>query len=191
MPIYRRVKGFGQAKQLADNDEAAAQPAVERPSSEPADACYQAALRLLGYRSRAAAELKQRLTLKGYAESEIEQTIERLKASGLIDDAAFAKAWTENRAMGSPRSAYVVKRELRTKGIDAETAEAAANVIDDPEAAYRAALPRLQRLESLPRDEARRKLGDFLRRRGFGWMVIQRTLLRLQEEGLSGEVDST
>jgi regulatory protein len=108
-----------------------------------------------------------------------------LKVAGLIDDVAFAKAWSENRSTASPRSAYVVKRELRTKGIDAETAEEATVELDDAEAAYRAALPRLKRLQSLPPEEARRKLSDFLRRRGFGWTIVERTLGRLREEGLS------
>ena len=190
MPIHRRAKESGQAKPLGDEGEESAST-VERSSAEPAGACYQAALKLLTYRARAEAEMKQRLSRKGFAEADIERTVERLKAAGLIDDAAFAKAWTENRAMGSPRSAYVVKRELRTKGIDADTAEEASSTIDDPEAAYRAALPRLNRLAQLPGDEARHKLADFLRRRGFGWAVIERTISRLREEGLSSDVDTT
>jgi len=180
LPLSRRTGKPGQAKLLGDGD-------IKPSTGGQADACYQAALRLLDYRSRAETELKQRLTRKGYGEADIERTVERLKASGLIDDAAFAKAWTENRAMGSPRSAYVVKRELRTKGIDAGTAEEAVAAIDDAEACYRAALPRLKRLQTLPPEEARRKLADFLRRRGFNWPVIERTLSRLQEECLSND----
>ena len=190
MPFSRRANESGRARPLGDEVEESAS-SVERSSAETAEACYQAALQLLGYRARAEAEMKQRLGRKGFAEADIERTVERLKAAGLIDDAAFAKAWTQNRVLGSPRSAYVVKRELRTKGIDADTAETATAEIDDPEAAYRAALPRLARLRSLPAEEARRKLADFLRRRGFGWAVIERTISRLREEGLSSDVDTT
>ena len=188
MPISRRAKQSDRARPIADGDETIAPSTTERESP---DACYQAALRLLGYRARAEAEMRQRLGRKGFSGSEIEQAVARLKASGLIDDAAFAKAWSESRAAGKPRSAYVVKRELRTKGIDAETAEQATTELDDAGAAYRAALPRLNWQKSLPREEARRKLSDFLRRRGFGWAVIERTLSRLREEGLSSEFDTT
>jgi regulatory protein len=188
LTIPRRAKESGQARPLAGDDEV--RSTADQLSSDPSDACYQSALNLLGYRARAEAEMRQRLSRKGFGQVEIEQTVTRLKASGLIDDAAFAKAWSESRSASSPRSAYVVKRELRTKGIDGETAEAATVELDDAEAAYRAAQPRLGRLQSLPPEEARRKLSDFLRRRGFGWTVIERTLSRLREEGRSSEVDS-
>jgi regulatory protein len=154
------------------------------------DACYQAGLRLLSYRARTEFEMRSRLARKGFTEAEIEATIAHLKTSGLIDDAAFAKSWSDHRTASSPRSAYVIKRELKTKGVEDGIADEAAAVIDDAEAGYRAALPRLRRFKSLPPEEAHRKLADFLRRRGFGWTVIERTLARLKEEGLADGFDT-
>ncbi len=177
MPLSRRDKPPGQARLLGDGDTAP-------PTGDQADACYQAGLSLLGYRARTESEMRQRLARKGFCEAEIEATVARFKASGLIDDAAFAKAWSEARTASRPRSAFVVKRELRTRGIEAGTADEAVAAIDDGEACYRAALPRLKRLQGLAPEEARRKLADFLRRRGFGWTIIERTLARLGEEGL-------
>jgi len=130
----------------------------------------------------------QRLVRKGFGEAETTQTIARLKASGLIDDAAFAKTWSESRSAGSPRSAYLVKRELLTLGVETEAAEEATGALDDSEAACRAAAPRLQRLKSLPPEAARQKLADFLRRRGFTWTVIERTLSRLRADGFPTEI---
>ena len=182
MPIARRSGQPGQARLL--NDEG-----VERTPRESADACYQAGLKLLGYRARTESEMRQRLARKGFGEAEIETTLTRLKSSGLIDDAAFARAWSENRTAGSPRSAFIIKRELKTKGIDTGTAEDAVAAIDDSEAAFRAAQPRLKRLQSLPREEARRKLADFLRRRGFNWSVIERTMVRLVAEDIQDNIE--
>ena len=183
MPLGNRSGTFGHARLM--NDEGA-----ERPSRESPDGCYQAGLKLLGYRARTESEMRQRLGRKGFGETEIEATVTRLKSSGLIDDAAFAKAWSENRTAGSPRSAYIIKRELKTKGIEAGIADEAIAAIDDGEAAYRAAQPRLKRLQSLPPEEARRKLADFLRRRGFNWNTIERTLARLKTEGFPGNLES-
>jgi regulatory protein len=134
--------------------------------------------------------MRQRLNRKGFAGAEIEATVARLKVSGLIDDDAFAKAWSESRTTSSPRSAYLVKRELLVRGVETEAAEEATRTLDDAEAAYRAAAPRLERLRSLPKEAARQKLTDFLRRRGFTWTVIQSTLSRLQADGFSTEIDT-
>ncbi|XUX00370.1 MAG: regulatory protein RecX [Dehalogenimonas sp.] len=176
MPLARQPGKTAQARLLDDEG-------LDRSPKDLADACYQAALKLLGYRARTESEMRQRLARKGYGEAEIESTVERLKSSGLIDDSAFARSWSENRSAGSPRSAYIIKRELKTKGIDAGIADDAVSTIDDGEAAYRAALPRLKRLQTLPTEEARRKLADFLRRRGFNWNTIERTLVRLNADG--------
>ncbi|QNT75445.1 regulatory protein RecX [Dehalogenimonas etheniformans] len=177
LPLARQPGKMVKAR-LIDNED------LERSPKELADACYQAALKLLGYRARTESEMRQRLARKGYGETEIESTVERLKSSGLIDDAAFARSWSENRAAGSPRSAYIIKRELKTKGIDAATANDAVSTIDDGEAAYQAALPRLKRFQTLPAEEARHKVTDFLRRRGFNWNTIERTLVRLNADGV-------
>ena len=182
MPLGNRSGRSGQARPLNDD--------VERPASGTADDCYQTALNLLGYRARTESEIRQRLARKGFGEPEIETAVNRLKASGLIDDAAFARTWSENRAAGSPRSAFIIKRELKIKGVDSDTADEAVSTVDDSEAAFRAAQPRLKRLQSLPPEEGRRKLADFLRRRGFNWNTIERTLERLKAEGLFGNLES-
>jgi len=183
LPLGNRSGRSGQSRLLNDDN-------VERTPAESAGACYQAGLKLLAYRARTESEMRLRLARKGFGETEIEMAITRLKSSGLIDDAAFAKAWSDNRTAGSPRSAYIIKRELKTKGIEAGIADEAIAAIDDGEAAYRAAQPRLKRLQSLPPEEARRKLADFLRRRGFNWNTIERTLARLKTEGFPGNLES-
>jgi regulatory protein len=179
LPLGNRSGRSGQARPLADEG-------AERTPRESADACYQAGLKLLGYRARTESEMRQRLARKGFGETEIETTLTRLKSSGLIDDAAFARSWSDNRTAASPRSAYIIKRELKTKGIETGTADEAVEGIDDSEVALRAARPRLKRLQSLPPEEARRKLADFLRRRGFNWNTIERTLTNLKAENFPG-----
>jgi regulatory protein len=183
LPLGNRFGRSGQARLLADDG-------AEGTPGGSADACYQAGLKLLGYRARTESEMRQRLARRGFGEIEIETTVTRLKSAGLIDDAAFAKSWTENRTSASPRSAYIIKRELKTKGIETGTADEAVEGIDDSEAALRAARPRLKRLQSLPPEEARRKLADFLRRRGFNWNTIERTLTSLKAENFPGSSES-
>jgi regulatory protein len=55
------------------------------------------ALRFLEPRPRSAREVRQHLQKKKIEGDVIERVIERLRGAGLLDDAAFAKYWVENR----------------------------------------------------------------------------------------------
>jgi regulatory protein len=127
------------------------------------------AMRLLSYRPRSEGELRQRLARRGTPPAVIEATLRRLRELGLADDAAFARAWLESRDRSSPRSARLLRQELRSKGVDGEAAAEALSSLDEEDAAKRAATRRLAALRGLPREEFRRRLDDFLRRRGFGY----------------------
>ena len=80
----------------------------------------EAALRFLEARSRSAAEVRRRLLLHGYRADLVEGSIERLKELGMIDDAAFARAWVESRDRARPRGERALRQELLRKGIDRE-----------------------------------------------------------------------
>lgn len=174
------------------NSEFSSESVQEAKSGSEADAaCFQAAVRLIAHRARTETEMRQRLTRKNFESDSINRIIERLKQSKLIDDDAFARAWIESRTFGSPRSAYVIKRELRIKGISVDTAETAVENLDDAESVMKAAAGRAGRFSKLPVEEAKRKLADFLHRRGFSWELTGQTLEQLESEGLLGQVDTT
>ncbi|AKG54392.1 Regulatory protein RecX [Dehalogenimonas sp. WBC-2] len=179
------------AKLLTGTDEAeelsADSSSLESLDERP-DACYESALRLLDHRARSESEVRRRLADKGFDQEKVESTLNRLKASGVINDQDFARLWTENRTASRPRSAFMVKRELQIKGIAGDTAEEAVAVIDDAESAYRAALPRVRRLSALSPKEARLKLSAFLKRRGFSWDVVEATMKRLEAEESDNQV---
>lgn len=182
------------AKLPADTDETGTFSAgSSNPQSldERTGACYEAALRLIGHRARTESEVRRCLASKGFDQEIVENTLNRLKDSGFINDQDFARLWTESRTASRPRSAFMVKRELQIKGIAGETAEEAVGTIDDLESAYRAALPRVHRLSVLPPEEARLKLSAFLKRRGFSWDVVEATVKRLEAEASDNQVDTT
>lgn len=142
--------------------------------------CFNAALRLLSYRPRSEVEIRARLSRR-FEREIIERVLLQLKARQMVDDAAFAQFWRENRESFSPRSKRLLKLELRQKGIDPELVDEVVAGIDDEESAYRAAQ---RRGRTLDRDYEtfRRKLGAFLGRRGFSYGVINRTIERLWQE---------
>lgn len=143
--------------------------------------CYNAALRLLSYRPRSEAEVRTRLSRRFDSET-IEGVILQLRARQMIDDTAFATFWREERESFSPRGKRLLKVELRYKGIDPEVIDEVLDGIDDEESAYRAAQKRGRTLVKEDYQTFRRKLGAFLRRRGFSYEVVSRTTERLWQE---------
>jgi len=101
------------------------------------------ALRLLSYRPRSEQELRDRLARKAFGRRVIEDTLRRLRELGYVDDAAFARFWTETRQAQRPRSRRLLTGELRRRGVAQEQAEEATADISDEEAAYQAASRRL------------------------------------------------
>jgi regulatory protein len=99
-----------------------------------------------------------------------------------VDDAAFARTWVDGRSRLSPRSRRLLRRELQAKGIDGEAAREALEPLDDEDAALLAAERRATAMRELPYPEFRRRLGDFLRRRGFDSETARRTAERLWQD---------
>jgi regulatory protein len=146
--------------------------------------CLNTAARYLSYRPRSEFELRERLHQRGFDGDSVEAVLTRLKEQGLVDDIAFAQFWKDNRESFSPRSRWLTKSELRRKGVAPDVIDQVADVIDDGDSAYRAALDKAR---SLPRSDYqgfRQRLGGYLKRRGFSYGVINHTVERVwQEQG--------
>lgn len=146
-----------------------------------------AAERLLSFRPRSEKELVQKLAQKKFDASIIFGALDYLREHKLVDDAAFARYWAENRAAFSPRSARMVTLELRQKGVSAETAAGCSEGMDDAEAAYEAASKKVTRMAVMDYEGFRRRVGDFLKRRGFSYETIDHCLKRLWQEHVNKE----
>ena len=144
--------------------------------------CLNAASHFLSYRPRSEFEVKERLLRRGFDNNTTESVIAKLKEQGLVDDAAFTQFWKENRDSFSPRSQWLTKLELRQKGVINDIIDRVIDTIDDEDSAYRAALSKARSLPRSDYQSFRRRLGEFLKRRGFGYGVINHTIERLWSE---------
>jgi len=144
--------------------------------------CLNAAIHFLSYRPRSEFEVKERLLRRDFDNNTVEAVIAKLREQGLVDDAAFAQFWKENRDSFSPRSQWLTKLELRQKGVTDDLIDQVTNTIDDDDSAYRAALSKARSLPKSDYKGFRRRLGEFLKRRGFGYGVINHTIERLWSE---------
>jgi len=142
--------------------------------------CLGAAFRLLSYRPRSEMEMRQRLCLRFETET-VDKVLGQLRQRQMVDDAAFARFWKENRETFRPRSRRLLELELRRKGVDSEVVSQALMGVDDEELAYRAAQRKGRNLEK-DYEVFREKLGAYLVRRGFSYEVTNRTVQRVWRE---------
>lgn len=147
----------------------------------------QQALLLLSYRARSEKEIRQNLKKHEYSEAAIEHTLTRLRENRLANDNEFAQAWVENRSTFRPRSRRALTMELRQKGIDEETVKEAVSGVDEEALAYETARKRAPRLTVLEWGEFRKKLSEYLARRGFPYPVVTSVVARIWNETHTGE----
>jgi regulatory protein len=83
--------------------------------SEPA--LYDAAIKILMRRAHSVSEMKKALIRRTADEDLIQKVIARLKQSGLIDDARYAKQFARQRTEIRHQGKYRVARELRARGV--------------------------------------------------------------------------
>lgn len=136
----------------------------------------EAAAMILGRRACSVAELSEKLKDRGYQESEIAEAMDKLASYGLVDDAAYAAALAE-RAAAKYQSRKALLFDLAQRGIDRETALAAADSLPDPADTLDTLIA--ARLHGAPLDRAtRERTYRFLAARGFSPSDIGAALSR-------------
>ncbi|AYJ32528.1 regulatory protein RecX [Corynebacterium xerosis] len=134
------------------------------------------ALRLLDSRARSRAELRGRLAENGeWPAVAIDEVLDDLTASKLLDDAHFAHEWVRQRHVGRGKSRMVLDRELVEKGIPAHLREEALEQVSDADESAIArslAEKKARTIKTVPADRAARdkdlrRVVGVLARRGF------------------------
>lgn len=145
-------------------------------------AVYDRALNMLAFRARSANELTRSLVRKGEERADVDRAIDRLREQGLLDDAAFAQAFTRAKVLGANQSRRRVQQELGRKGVARDVSEAAINAvfeaecIDQREVVEAAARKKARSLARLDPVVQRRRLYAFLARRGYDADDIRRAM---------------
>ena len=133
------------------------------------------ALGLLDQRARSRSELRERLLKAEFEPQLVDEVVNDLAASGLVNDAQFASEWVRQRAARRGKSARALDMELRDKGVEgADRAAALEQISDaDEERTARAVAEKAARkVNSDPADRAEydkhlRRIVGALARRGF------------------------
>ncbi|MCC6300214.1 MAG: RecX family transcriptional regulator [Anaerolineales bacterium] len=156
---------------------------IQKMQAEDArERALQQALLFLSYRARSESEIRKNLRKHEIPDEVIEETLARLRQDGFANDGQFAKAWVENRTTFRPRSRRMMAMELRQKGLDEETTSAALREVNDEALAYEAAQKKAARFAKLEWQDYRKKLSEFLARRGFPYAVIAPVVTKIWNE---------
>jgi regulatory protein len=109
--------------------------------------------------------------MRGVDPATIEEEIERLQRSGLLDDQSFAQAWVEGRQRSAPRGRRMLRYELLGRGIDPAHVSIATDAIDDYDTAVELAKSKARGAPRGSYEAFLAKVGPFLQRRGFDYDV--------------------
>ncbi|HEX7744239.1 MAG TPA: regulatory protein RecX [Micromonosporaceae bacterium] len=144
-------------------------PVGDRERSEPAELAREICLRQLAVRPRTRAELATALRRRGISDEVAAQVLDRYDEVGLIDDAAFARAWVTSRHHGRGLARRALANELRQRGVDVDVAGEALGALDETtEAATARTLVdrKLRTMRGEPEQVFRRLVG-MLARKGY------------------------
>jgi regulatory protein len=151
-------------------------------ASEQRRLALDAAVAMLARRPCSERDVRQRLARRRFDPALIDDTIRKLHDAKLLDDAAYARSFTESRDRTSPRGRRLLVQELRAHGVAAAVAADAVAGVSDADAAYRVAARKLRSLAALDYQTFRNRLGSLLQRRGFGWEICKTTVDRCWRE---------
>jgi regulatory protein len=181
--------GPGQADaDPADTCEADTDPADTDPVKDPEEQARQLCLRLLTGRPRTRAQLAEAMQRRGVPEDAAAAVLARFAEVGLIDDAAFARAWVESRHHGRGLARRALSAELKQRGVDGQDISAAVSALDpaDEMATARRLVDKgLAASRGKPLPTRIRRLVGLLARKGYPAPIAYRVVREaIEQEGI-------
>jgi regulatory protein len=140
------------------------------PPADPEEVARKILLDQLTGRARSRSDLATKLAQRNVPDEIATRLLDRFEEVGLVDDAAFARGWVEQRQSGRGLARRALAQELRHKGIDDEVAREALDEIDpddEVEAARTLVRRKLRTVRDLDQQVAVRRLTGMLARKGY------------------------
>ena len=171
-----RRRGFdsGRRPQRPRNDDPLNPDVVPGPAEDemgdPESVARGICLRALTGAPKTRSQLADLLAARDVPDDAAEAVLDRFTEVGLIDDAAFARAWVSSRQAGRGLARRALSAELRAKGVEPEVAAEAVETVgddDEREAARRLVDRKVGAMRRLDRTTATRRLMGMLARKGY------------------------
>ena len=165
-------------------------------SGEPQDPEARARGLLLDSLSRSArtrGQLAEMLARKEVPEEIAEAALDRFTELGLVDDAAYAEAFTRSRHEHKGLGSRAIAFELRRRSVPDEVVQEAVSALDSEQeerTAFRLARERQARMTRLPREVQVRRLAGFLARKGYGGELVGRAVREAVANAATAEAEA-
>jgi regulatory protein len=161
---------------------------------DPMARARQVCLRLLTLAPRTRAQLADALRNRGIPDEAADEVLNRFTDVGLIDDAAFARAWVESRHHSRGLAGRALAAELKQRGVAGDEIRAAVAEQLSPEAEISAARRLVERklagTTGLPAEQRTRRLAGMLARKGYPPGLAFRVIREaLEAEGTPAALD--
>ncbi len=167
--------------------------APETEVGDPEAQARQICLRLLTIAPRTRAQLAQALHRRGVPDEAAETVLSRFADVGLIDDAAFARAWVESRHHSRGLSRRSLSAELRRQGVESEEIREAVDTLDPEQevaTARRLVEQKMAGTRGQPPDVRVRRAAGTLARKGYPAGLVFRLIKEvLEREGEAEALD--
>ncbi len=141
-----------------------------------------AAFRYLKIRERSVYELREKLERKKIEQKIVSQVIDYLLDKKFLDDRSFTKNWIRYR-QARPFGPQRISLELKQKGIDkdiiAEEISLAFELLDQSDVVLEMAQRRAVRYQKDEPFKRKKKVFDFLARRGFSLELIKKAIAKI------------
>lgn len=134
---------------------------------------------------RTRAQLADAMRRRGVPEETADAVLGRLTDAGLIDDAAFAKAWVESRHHARGLSKRSLSAELRRRGVDGDDITEAVETLDpeqEVETARQLVARKLRATRGQPADARARRMASMLARKGYSAALAFRLIREAIEQ---------
>jgi regulatory protein len=150
--------------------------------ADPYSIAHTIALNALVTRAKSKGELLAHLKKRGVEDDVAQATIFRLQEAGLVNDAEFAKAWTQSRHTSKKISKRIIASELRTRGVEQSSIDEALDEIDDEDEyrlAFALGMRKYSTMSRFESDVQVRRIQSLLQRKGFSFTIISRVIREL------------
>lgn len=157
----------------------------EDSPGDPESAARTICLRLLTNKPRTRTQLAEALARRGIPEDAARRVLDRFTDVGLINDKLFAEAWVDSRHHGRGLARGALAAELRKRGVDGSTVEAAVDALDsqtEEQTARALVLRRLNSTRNLEPAVRMRRLVGMLARKGYPPGTAYRVVREVLEE---------
>ncbi len=140
-------------------------------------------LRLLAASPKSRKELAFKLTDKGYEEGVIQEILDNLERQGILSDRSYGRNLVARFVQGQPSGRRKIAFELKRHGLPSSIQEELLGELNPEEEIARAeelAGARWERLKNFPIEKRRKRVYDFLIRRGFDFQIVRDILEKFE-----------